>query len=1144
MLKLLLSFSLCMMVAISNLNAQETGQSSITGKYWFDAESDYHSFIPGNIEVSTAGLDEGFHAFHAYITDGLELSSTHSRLFFKQGEKRYENEPITCNILIDGIPFKTETVNIGAEGILDLNIDLNDIDLGMHTLGISLFDSEGNLLGFRNSVFMRVPSALQWSTFKAYYYLDNEFIGIADPTSAESVFHLDIDVSALESGLHSFMAYLTSPYGMTSRVESAWFIKIPAGGEGVKSYSYWINDNKETLQAKTLPEVSNPYSLMALIDVPEQPFRSKSYTFAIEDNAPGYYACNDFKVQFIDPDNRASTASRTYTDTRTKYIPDEIISLSKEEHINTGVIPSNSIKLYRFDAEVGDSVNVRIGNAGMIELYSPTAQTLVRTSGVDATKYSTLTIRENGTHYIAVHDIASGNNTNFDFQHIHKFALLEQDVTTTANRGSFEMKVTGNGFESIKSLALVGNESEYEINQFRVVDNYTMYATFDFEDSDINIGAYRLKGFFTDKETESTEDILSSTILNVESATPVNIDVEIVAPRIAGTPYLTYIQVTNRSNVGVWGIPFNLAAQHTKNGGKIDFMNFGISLDKEYKDSIPVIHETENLLNSGQSGAFAPTVIPYLGPGKTKTYVLGFTTTAHEKVSLYAWAGTPWSESIREMQSDDFDLTNIQEPFEGNLFSFAECCKVYYQLANEELSSQIPETREIVDTAANLMKQAISSATECKTPRMTGQNMSLEMIGSNEYVNNEQNPDSCVLLVGNDLISSMISKDNPDVNIQIFNKVLNARNNWDTNVPPSPNPPVTLIDCFQSGDPNDITGYISPAGTHHIGKDVKSVSYTIEFENDPAIASAPASTIKVTSNIDRSIFDMTSVKAHKLKIGDKELELPEGHHFVKTLDMRPDINAIAELTFNFEKATGEVSWSIRSLDPLTLDDIKYMDDGILPVNDNSNRGIGYLTFSASLLSDIADNTTIQMGAQIIFDNNAPISTPTWKNTTDFTVPKAFIASQTTEDDQKFDFVVEGNDVGSGIWYYDLYFCPEGTDEWVVVTSQIENNTFSYVSEEPLENATFAILATDKAGNHQDKADLEILLGDVDKNGLIDANDVVTLRNYYLGRNPDINSRNADVNNDGVIDTQDATSIRNIYLEKQSKMTYKLIKIRK
>lgn len=1146
------------------LTARGADVPDITGQYWFDRSGERHTFTPGSFEISTDGLEDGLHTIHAYVDNGGSVSSTHTGWFLKRQDLKQGDE-VTGVFYVDGREFTTQSLKLGANGMLNVDLDITQVDLGVHTIGVTVTSPDGLPMGYRNGVFLRVPTDLQMSTFGGYYFLDGQFMGSIDTQAMNGVYHLDIDASSLTSGLHNVTVYLASPHGMASSPQTAWFVKIPEGGEGVKHYSWWVNDDKASLHNEVLPEVANPFSLISLIDVPVQPFRSKSYAFAIENQQPVFYASNNLTVQFSDPDGRVSTGSRTYTDVRTRKPAEDVSDLAIGS--TSCEIPANAIKLYRFDAEMGDSLGVRLDRAAMLDLYDPEAGTLFKVSGADATKLRTFTARKNGTYYLAVHDPTNGNSVNIGFAHIHKFALLEQSVTRSANRGAFEMKVTGNGFDSLESLALAVNDAEYEIQQYRVLDNYTLYVMVDLDEHPMPLGEYRLKGKFKDSDSEET--ILSSSVLTVEEPTPVDIEVEVKPSFKIGTPYLVYVNVTNHSNVGCWGIPFNFAAKNASDGSKIDFMDFEVTMDEEFKDYMPVYHETEDLLNTGEAGAFMPAVIPFLAPGETKTLTLGLTTAPHEVVTMYAWAGKPWSEEAREMLAADQESRTFAEPFEGNLFTFEELCKLYYQLDSEGCldysESTLPELQEspamaparsggkrtvkvtyqvakagvfqsgysVGHTGTYYSGQGISLFGNTTPPGLTWTNFTFKQ-GFFKY-----NP----LGFANQMFALGFDRVKISFNKKGGEDMANARGDWQK-VPCLPVSPIpSNVEGFQSGDPNDMSGYVSPAGTHHIGKGVKNVTYTIEFENDPEIASAPAARIKVNSTVDGKKLDLSTMRALKLTLGDKEIELPAGHHFVKTLDMRTEINAIAELTFDFDDKTGEARWSLRSLDPLTLEEITYMGDGILPVNDDSGRGTGYLTFSVDLLPDLKDAETIESQAVIIFDDNEPIATPVWTNETDFTLPTSSIVSQETEDNLTFNFTVKGKDTGSGIWIYDLYMRNAATGKWTAVKTEITGDTFSYTAPETLEGAEFAVLATDKAGNRQDDAWLDVMIGDSDNNGVVDSNDAVAIVSHYTGSKVGINQINADVTGEGTIDTQDATAITNLYLLNSKDKTIKKARIR-
>ena len=82
------------------------------------------------------------------------------------------------------------------------------------------------------------------------------------------------------------------------------------------------------------------------------------------------------------------------------------------------------------------------------------------------------------------------------------------------------------------------------------------------------------------------------------------------------------------------------------------------------------------------------------------------------------------------------------------------------------------------------------------------------------------------------------------------------------------------------------------------------VPYTIRFENDPEIATAAAHTIVVTNQLDKDKFDFSTYAPNSIKIGDVVTDLDGTPNFVKTIDMRPRLNVIAQVTSKFDAVTG------------------------------------------------------------------------------------------------------------------------------------------------------------------------------------------------------------------------------------------------
>lgn len=263
-----------------------------------------------------------------------------------------------------------------------------------------------------------------------------------------------------------------------------------------------------------------------------------------------------------------------------------------------------------------------------------------------------------------------------------------------------------------------------------------------------------------------------------------------------------------------------------------------------------------------------------------------------------------------------------------------------------------------------------------------------------------------------------------------------------------------------------ITGYFDPTGGNSIGIDVKTLDYTIEFENDPAIATASASTIIVEDNMDGSVFDLASFTPKEIRIGKHTISVPESHHFVKTFDMRPEIQCIAEISFDYDSEIGKALWKFESLDPVTLNPIIDFRQGLLPVNNETGCGVGFIDYSINLKDNLQHNATVDNKAVITFDDNKPIETPTWSNVTDYKRPESMIIRNDGYSDGHYALTVEFSDEGSGIHSYDLCIRTSDNDKWHVVMTGLTDREIRFETPEAIPGIQFTTIATDRAGNRQ------------------------------------------------------------------------------
>jgi hypothetical protein len=283
------------------------------------------------------------------------------------------------------------------------------------------------------------------------------------------------------------------------------------------------------------------------------------------------------------------------------------------------------------------------------------------------------------------------------------------------------------------------------------------------------------------------------------------------------------------------------------------------------------------------------------------------------------------------------------------------------------------------------------------------------------------------------------------------------------NCPPPPGGHSTPVNSL---DPNDIHGYLSESGSHYMRQEIQNIYYEIEFENDTTLATAAAHTIIVRDTLDAAKFDLNSLAAHSVTIGDKRLDLNGEQNFALTLDMRPELYVIAQINQDYDPATGIVEWTIQSLDPMTMEPTDNPYQGVLPVNYYGN-GIGFIDYSINLKQTFDDGTEVSNRAGIIFDQEDIIMTPTWTNIVDAVKPTSYIQNVVPVDDSlSFSFVSSDN--RSGVWYHSLYYRNESTElEWKVkVPKIVENNYLLHFDE--YQTTEYLVMSVDSAGNVEDK----------------------------------------------------------------------------
>ena len=223
-------------------------------------------------------------------------------------------------------------------------------------------------------LFVKLPKINEQEDFTAdgtcHYWFDSDYDGGSDFLIGNGL--LALDVSQLSAGVHT-VHFQTGGTALPP-VSSSLFVILPIKGNNedmIIGYDYWLNDS-HTPTSVRLPEPSPKLSLISLLPVAEQPFRSCCFYFAIEENQPVLYAKNDIRLRFYSSEAHFTDLTAQYVDYSVKEQVADIKPLEPYVRQTEQKPAGNEIIWYSVAAEAGDLLRFRLDRAATIQLFSPT----------------------------------------------------------------------------------------------------------------------------------------------------------------------------------------------------------------------------------------------------------------------------------------------------------------------------------------------------------------------------------------------------------------------------------------------------------------------------------------------------------------------------------------------------------------------------------------------------------------------------------------------------------------------------------------------------------------------------------------------------------------------------------------------------
>lgn len=1134
------------------------------------------------LDVSNVPI--GFHKLQVRAIMENGSSTTNREAFFLRATMPSELDAMTCICAIDGKVFKQEKMQT-TNGSALWQLDVSELPIGFHRLQVRAVMENGASTSIREAFFLRNAMDAELNALACVFSIDGQPYKTVESGVREGVFHCDLDVGALSDGLHNISYILTNGQGAQTTVKSQYFIKQPVGGNSIKKYQYWLNDKDDKAQLVVQDKVTDPLKLITLLPIEPQPLRSSLFHFDLKDGQPMIYAKNEIHLRFFDAAGRFTDASDQFVDYQ---LGQAVVPVGELQATQTfDKVVENDIRWYTVQAAPGDTLAFRLSQAATMQVFAPSGEEVFQTSEDASVRWAGIHSWENGTYYLAVHDVTGSQpNMTLDYMHMDKYDVVDWDVHTVGNGGCSTITFKGNGFRDLYAVDLYTAEGDtiHSVDVSHDSDAETA-VTFDF--SGAELGVYDAVFHFTE------EDVIVENTISVEEAIDIELATNVSFPSTFSRSATYTVKITNKGNMTAYAVPvYTWIKSQTKDGiYKITYDGLGLDsfmdvintdslssseilMLQAYSDQLSDDHyfmhfwvKDDNNPNDSiyvRSNYFFANI----APGETKTIRLTIWT---REVDTYAYFTVP----------EDWHTYSLEEN--------ATSVKAQARFAKSKAGDWYCCYRERIECVANIVVNGLDIASLFSVPGPTAQNIAACVAGTVNQILTAAGDTYCG---ANDVQGDFMKKVNNVVKgISIAGVVSSCASAFgvknaseigvalDNLLHPS-----TAVSCIQaffkpipgcppdppgggganggkSHDPNDIHGYLSEAGSKFITDSVERVNYTIEFENDTTFATLAAHTIVIRDTLDRRYFDLNTFRPTAIKLGERETFLDETTDvktengvtsFLTTIDVRPEINAIAQVEGMYSQQTGIAEWRFTSLDPMTMEPTDDLMQGILPVNYDGTSGIGEVMFEVGVKPGKADGTEIPNRAGIVFDYEDAILTPTWVNTVDAVAPSCTILGAIQAKTDTLTLRIAGEDNRSGIWKYEVYarmgegaswekvaetFAAEGVNE-AEGGDAAEGESETLVDVRIYEGIEygFLVLATDSAGNVERKsfteADFEfstVRRGDANGDGVVDALDVILATSYYLGKDVHLNFAAADVVADGEINSLDIIAMQNIYL---------------
>ena len=1079
--------------------------------------------------LDVSQLPDGLHQIDVQaLSDDGAVSRPVSAFFYKGSTQTVGN--VSCVCWIDGEQFRREAVPASG-GSLNWILDVSQLPNGLHQIDVQAMSDDGAVSRPVSSFFYKGDGQVQTANMTIDYDIDGSIHNQLVTNIVDGLYHFDLDVEQLEPGLHHLTCILTDDNGLVSTAQRYFVKIPPDGyGVSHYEYWLNDSVNQSVnVDLPSLADPFKLITLLPFESWPirSKDFQfvvddGNPMLYARNDMHIRFYDASDNIIgvsgKFVDQ------SVKEYLTDVTLLSPGETKTAPRPEN---NEILWYKVEASRGDSlsfKADRACTIQVFSPDGEELKQVSGSSSVTWGGLHAPKDGTYYVAQHDM------TASQGNTLDISYQHIDKYAILDYDVHTVGNGGASTITINGNGFDDLYAVDLINtmNDSIHHVDLTHR-HNSDISTTFDFMDAPI--GQYDAIFYFVEENkkidnflsVEQAKDIeleLSVSYPNTyRKGTSVTYTINITNKgnmTAYAVPLKTIIEnpsISGISFIKYDGIGFNIADEINEYG--ID----GLS-ESDMNNLIQFINELGHDMyfrkvwdvKEEASSDSVMTRMSYvlLNIAPNSTITLSLTIASSDEVNVQVIIPSEWF-AISDKPNKDWKLRDAASTF-CCIHESIECFVDLGIKWTDNLSAFLggagmiailstPETAgagagagaglDIVSLITSLMSCKATIKNE-ELKRFSAVFCQSDKKGISDFLKSVATAKFSIPSVG-ELLScagAALSVLGPLKALKVkalkyIAGFLGMGTDWASvaendaswmkckttllrSCPPPPRPgggggssrPVIPV------DPNEMIGYVAPSGSKYIGENVKEIDYTICFEND-TLATAPASTVILTDTIDRDLFDLNSFAPTQVKIGNHTELLDGSPDFIKTMDLRPDVDCIVQIECSYDSSKGIATWMLSSLDPMTMEPITDYTQGLLPVN-LDGRGQGEVSYRISLKNNLIDGTEVKARAAIKFDDEDVIMTPDWVNIIDGVEPTSRVIGCELLNDSVAAVSIRGEDDRSGPWRYDVYTQYGDGGEWYKTASEVPIDRAAQVRVyEGIEHHFYAVL-TDSAGNVEEK----------------------------------------------------------------------------